>query len=68
MLENSALLWASQNSTVTFGLRDEMINYLRNCEKEGKMGKDAWGSGRGLVFTAGNAVRSECLLSASHTS
>lgn len=32
-----------------------MISYLRKASSEGKMSSSAWGQGRGLVFTAGNA-------------
>lgn len=56
MLENSAILWATMNSTATYRLRDDMIGYLRQCEKDGKMSESAWGEGHGLVFTAGNSV------------
>ncbi|KAK4047491.1 hypothetical protein OIV83_005404 [Microbotryomycetes sp. JL201] len=55
MLDKSHMLWASMNSTQLFGLRDEMIAYLRNVSDAGKLDKQHWGQGRGLVFTAGNA-------------
>ncbi|KAM0790329.1 hypothetical protein ACM66B_003214 [Microbotryomycetes sp. NB124-2] len=55
MLDKSHMLWASMNSTQVFGLRDEMIAYLRRVYNEGKLDKQHWGNGRGLVFTAGNA-------------
>ncbi|KAK4046908.1 hypothetical protein OIO90_006390 [Microbotryomycetes sp. JL221] len=55
MLDKSHMLWASMNSTQVFGLRDEMIHYIQQCQTQGKLSKDQWGKGRGLVFTAGNA-------------
>ena len=39
-------------------LRDEMIGHLRNANAVGRMSEERWGTGRGLVFTAGNAVSS----------
>lgn len=43
------------NSTAIIDLRLSMTAYLREAKAEGKM--DQIGEGRGLVFTAGNAVR-----------
>lgn len=45
------------NSTFIGDLRSSMIRFLRRADKKGLMSKSAWGEGRGLVFTAGNAVR-----------
>ncbi|KAM0752545.1 hypothetical protein T439DRAFT_286821 [Meredithblackwellia eburnea MCA 4105] len=53
-LEQSHLLWSSMNSTMIGGLRASMISHLHRANKEGRMSKKAWGTGRGLVFTAGN--------------
>ncbi|BGP58166.1 hypothetical protein JCM8202v2_005827 [Rhodotorula sphaerocarpa] len=55
LLDNSHLVWTALNTTGIMGLRGEMIEFLRRKEKEGKMGRGAWGEGKGLVFTAGNA-------------
>ncbi|GAA6021382.1 hypothetical protein JCM10207_002029 [Rhodosporidiobolus poonsookiae] len=55
MLDNSHTLWASMNTTAIMGIRSEMIGYLRKREKEGATSEKAWGKGKGLVFTAGNA-------------
>ncbi|GAA5969200.1 hypothetical protein JCM8115_004315 [Rhodotorula mucilaginosa] len=54
-LDNSHLIWTALNTTGIMQLRQEMITFLRRMEKEGKMGPKAWGEGKGLVFTAGNA-------------
>ncbi|KAI5474519.1 alpha 1,2-mannosyltransferase, glycosyltransferase family 71 protein [Pseudohyphozyma bogoriensis] len=54
-LDQSHLLWSSINSTMVHDLRSTMIGVLRKANNEGKMSEGAWGSGRGLVFTAGNA-------------
>ncbi|GAA5821126.1 hypothetical protein JCM11251_001976 [Rhodosporidiobolus azoricus] len=54
-LDRSHLTWASLNSSAIMGLRGEMIGYLRAKESEGAFGEHAWGQGKGLVFTAGNA-------------
>ncbi|GAA5992174.1 hypothetical protein JCM11641_007787 [Rhodosporidiobolus odoratus] len=55
MLENAHVLWASMNTTGLMAQRKEMIDYLRKREQEGAMSEKAWGKGKGLVFTAGNA-------------
>ncbi|GAA5929822.1 hypothetical protein JCM3775_006564 [Rhodotorula graminis] len=47
--------WHSLNTSHVMGLRREMIGYLRAREKEGALSEAAWGTGKGLVFTAGNA-------------
>ncbi|GAA5873215.1 hypothetical protein JCM8547_008603 [Rhodosporidiobolus lusitaniae] len=54
-LGNSHLVWSSMNTTAIMGYRNEMISYLRKRGQEGAMGPKAWGKGKGLVFTAGNA-------------
>ncbi|KWU42940.1 hypothetical protein RHOSPDRAFT_20358, partial [Rhodotorula sp. JG-1b] len=54
-LDNSHLIWTALNTTGIMQLREEMITFLRRMEREGKMGPKAWGEGKGLVFTAGNA-------------
>ncbi|GAA6037587.1 hypothetical protein JCM8097_006128 [Rhodosporidiobolus ruineniae] len=55
MLGNSHLTWTSMGTSRIMELRGEMISYLRRREAEGAMGPEAWGKGKGLVFTAGNA-------------
>ncbi|BGP20067.1 hypothetical protein JCM10213_003549 [Rhodosporidiobolus nylandii] len=55
LLENSHVLWASMNTSQIMATRKEMIDYLREREAEGAMAPAAWGKGKGLVFTAGNA-------------
>ncbi|GAA5904617.1 hypothetical protein JCM6882_004922 [Rhodosporidiobolus microsporus] len=54
-LDNSHLVWSSMNTSTIMGLRAEMIGFLRKKEEEGAMAERAWGEGKGLVFTAGNA-------------
>ena len=44
------------NSTDIEDLRRSMIRFLRRANREGRMSESKWGTGRGLVFTAGNAV------------
>ncbi|BGP43439.1 hypothetical protein JCM10449v2_007474 [Rhodotorula kratochvilovae] len=55
LLNNAHLVWSSMNSSRVMQLRGEMAAYLRKREREGAMGEKAWGEGKGLVFTAGNA-------------
>ncbi|BGP35340.1 hypothetical protein JCM10296v2_007176 [Rhodotorula toruloides] len=43
------------NTSRVMELRGEMVRYLREREGEGAMGRERWGEGKGLVFTAGNA-------------
>ena len=56
-LKKAHMLWSSLTSDDIARLRGEMIEVLREAEAEGLMGEKHWGKGRGLVFTAGNAVR-----------
>lgn len=54
-MEQSHLLWSTLSSHRIKELRQDMISYLRKASSEGKMSSSAWGEGKGLVFTAGNA-------------
>ncbi|TNY23116.1 family 71 glycosyltransferase [Rhodotorula diobovata] len=54
-LSESRIVWHSLNTSRVMSLRGEMIEYLRGREREGALSKEAWGEGKGLVFTAGNA-------------
>ncbi|GAA5875087.1 hypothetical protein JCM16303_005003 [Sporobolomyces ruberrimus] len=53
MLDKSHLVWASMSRKKVLGMRKEMGDYLRGKIEEGAL--EDYGSGRGLVFTAGNA-------------
>jgi len=53
--QDAALVWHSLNSTDIKNYRKNMIDFLVEAEKQGLMAPDKYGSGRGLVFTAGNA-------------
>lgn len=55
MQNTFSTFWASLDSIKILALRQELISYLRQANLEGKMSKSAWGVGKGLVFTAGNA-------------
>ncbi|KIJ29066.1 glycosyltransferase family 71 protein, partial [Sphaerobolus stellatus SS14] len=64
LLAKSTLVWASLNSSEIMGHREKMAGFLEQKEREGvfddpvhvsKGGKGLVGSGRGIVFTAGNA-------------
>ncbi|GAA5998961.1 uncharacterized protein JCM10292_005826 [Rhodotorula paludigena] len=55
LLNNAHLTWAAMSTKRIMELRKEMVAYLRRREKDGAMGEKAWGQGKGLVFTAGNA-------------
>lgn len=50
-----SLLSSAVNTSRVISLRTEMISFMREAKKEGRM-KNV-GRGKGLVFTAGNAVR-----------
>ncbi|GAA5958578.1 hypothetical protein JCM3765_006679 [Sporobolomyces pararoseus] len=53
MLDKSHLVWASMSSRKILRMRKEMADYIRRKVAEGAL--ENYGSGKGLVFTAGNA-------------
>jgi alpha 1,2-mannosyltransferase len=60
----AALLWSTMNSTELIEQRESMARYLEKRRREGAFsdvsvargGTGLIGEGRGIVFTAGNAV------------
>jgi alpha 1,2-mannosyltransferase len=64
LLAKSSLVWAVMNSTTIIGHRERMARFLEQKKTDGAFdpipiaegGHGLIGEGRGIVFTAGNAV------------
>jgi len=55
LIEKAGPTWSALNRSSIHDIRMKLVNQVREADFEGRTRK--YGSGRGIVFTAGNAVR-----------
>lgn len=55
LLKRAHLMWATMNRTHYRNKREELITHLEKASRKGSLDPQNHGTGRGIVFTAGNA-------------
>lgn len=54
--QRAHLMWATMNRTHYRNKREELITHLETASRKGYLSPKNHGTGRGIIFTAGNAV------------